>query len=328
MVIRDEADILAESLQHLLTWVDGLYVLDLGSTDGSWEIVNDLAKSDERIVPYLSSPIVYNDALRSILFHVYRNRFKKGDWICKVDADEFYDVVPPIFVKESLASYETSVWLQWYFFRLTTQEVSGYESGRVDLVSDRKTSILERRRFYKITEHSEPRMFRYRPSMKWSERAAFPFNAGLVAKARIPIRHYPHRDPAQMAERYRLRAAMMRLDPNATGQHWNIDDWRQDVITVTTDGGSLESGRLGLSSVPGHTSGELYELKPGQNLPTVQNPTHVSKPLRRVSQRIAHSFMLGVLDLLRPPYNPAYSPTPIPESVTRLLGAPISQKEQ
>ena len=51
MVLRDEGDIIAHTLTHLLTWVDSLHVLDTGSTDDTWDIVNDFARRDSRVRP-------------------------------------------------------------------------------------------------------------------------------------------------------------------------------------------------------------------------------------------------------------------------------------
>src|SRR5436190_61230 len=48
MVLRDEGDIVAQVLTHLLTWVDSLHVYDTGSTDGTWEIVEEAARGDRR----------------------------------------------------------------------------------------------------------------------------------------------------------------------------------------------------------------------------------------------------------------------------------------
>jgi len=58
MMVRDEEDILPQTLAHILTWCDALYVYDLGSTDRTWEIVQDFAKRDSRIVPYGRRPTI------------------------------------------------------------------------------------------------------------------------------------------------------------------------------------------------------------------------------------------------------------------------------
>jgi hypothetical protein len=315
MLLRDEIDIIRQNLDHLLTWIDALYILDMGSVDGTWEIVQDYAKRDPRIVPFFSRPIVYDDNQRCMLFDQFRSRFDPGDWVMKIDADEFYHVPPPRFVKERVRPLESAVHLQWYFFRLTQQEAADYESGRVDTAADRKRPIEDRRRYYKVSTYAEPRMFRYRRGMKWAKDGSMPFNAGFVSRQRIPIRHYPHRDPLQMLRRYKLRAAMMKLKAHAGG-HWKLDDWHKDLVDAT---GAAEAARgdqkVGLSGEQGIDTGPLYHWAP--NTPFQEMPLHNHvPPLRiRLQQRIVHPLLLPILDRFRPDYDRSYKPADIPPEI-------------
>jgi hypothetical protein len=321
MLVRDEEDILPETIPHLLRWIDGLYVLDLGSTDSTWDILQEFAAKDPRVVLHASEPIVFNDVLRGMLFDVYRNRFQSGDWVLRIDADEFYHIPPPEFVRQHLRAGETCVHLLWYFFRLTSQEVAAYETGQVDIKQDRLKPIAERRRFYKIPDYAEPRMFRYRSTMRWPTNASFPFNAGYVARERIPIRHYPHRDPWQMAKRYQLRAAMMGLNAEA-GPHWKLDDWRQDVIAADPlSGAAIEQnqGGVGLAAARGHTAGELHYWHPGEILPEVHTTNHLMPPPKRLLQRFIHPLCLPIFDRFRPCFPQSFRPRLIPDEITKQL---------
>ena len=321
MLVRDEEDIIAQCLEHLLTWIDHLYVLDLGSTDNTWQIVQDFARRDSRIVPHLSKPIVYQDSLRNMLFHAYRERFQPGDWVLKIDADEFYEVLPPAFVRERLRAGETAVHLMWYFFRLTSDEVRAYETGAVDVMEDRKRPIQLRRPMYKITDHYEPRMFRYRRGMKWSEHGNWPHNIGYFARERLPIRHYPHRDPLQMARRYKLRNAMIGLKGSQVSQ-WKLDDWRKDVVDLglSADGSVERSDGQGLTAAPGHSEGKLRRWEPGTPLPDVRLYNHVSLGPTRLMQRIVHPLLLPLLDAGRAPFTDGWQPTLIPADVNEKIG--------
>ena len=109
MLLRDEEDVIEQCFDHLLSWIDSLYILDLGSTDRTWEIVQDYARRDSRIIPYMHRPIVYSDNLRCVLFDHYRDHFEAGDWIMKIDADEWYHITPPNFVRDRLGAGETAV---------------------------------------------------------------------------------------------------------------------------------------------------------------------------------------------------------------------------
>ena len=49
--VRDEADIIGQCLDHALRWADEIYVFDTGSVDNAWEIVQEFASRDKRVVP-------------------------------------------------------------------------------------------------------------------------------------------------------------------------------------------------------------------------------------------------------------------------------------
>lgn len=310
MVVRDEDDIIEECLKHVLAWADAVYVLDLGSTDQTWNIVRETACRDSRVVPFRSELYPFNDAIRGYVFEKYRDRFRNGDWVLRLDADEFYHVAPPEFVRERMSPAETCVYMGWYYFRLTSVECEAYDSGRVDAMADRKRSIVDRRRFYKITEHAEPRMFRFRSNIKWPEKASFPNHAGLIARERIPIRHYPHRDPLQMQTRYRLRSEMVRLKA-ATFPHWRLDDWRKEILDynpATLLAAERTGPGEGLSSADGHTAGPLYEWKNGEPLPRPIGSKHLGGWPKRSVQRLIHPALLPLFDRVRRGWSRGFDP--------------------
>jgi hypothetical protein len=312
MVLRDEEDIIAQNLTHLLNWADGIYVLDLGSTDSTWGIVNQFARDDRRVVAYRQDPLIFSDNLRGLVFQQFRERFDNGDWVLRVDADEFYHVTPPQFVKERMRPLETAVWLQWYYFRLLKEEVAEYETGKVDILQDRQRPIAERRRYYKASLYGEPRMFRYRAAMKWPHTASFPFNAGFVARERIPIRHYPHRDPLQMESRFRLRARMMMLQASA-GSHWKLEDWHEELVDAQGVSQSSIGKKRGLAGEDGIDSGPLLHWEPGTELPEKRLYNHTHPLLKRSVQRLIHPMLLPILDSRRPPWDLSYVPEELPE---------------
>ncbi|HYF37471.1 MAG TPA: glycosyltransferase family 2 protein, partial [Prosthecobacter sp.] len=207
--VRDEADIIRQCLRHLLGWADRICVFDTGSVDDTWEIVQAVAAEDERVVPLRKEAVYFSEPkLRGWIFHQARQHMRTGDWFVRADADEFHHVPPPEFVRTRLRPHETIAYHQYYDFRLTGSEVELWEEGK-ETLADRARPIEERRRWYTMSEYSEPRLCRYRESMQWPPTVSFPFNAGYVARTRLPIRHYPHRDPVQLERRCLLRAVMM-----------------------------------------------------------------------------------------------------------------------
>jgi len=312
--VRDEADIVAQCLQHLLSWADHIYVFDTGSIDNTWEIVQEFASRDKRVIPIKKEPVYFSESrLRGYIFHVARQKMQDGDWFLRVDADEFHHVPPPEFVKNCLQPHETIVYHQYYDFQFTEAELRVWEEGK-ETIKEREVPIKERRRYFVPSYYSEPRLCKYRYSMKWPEIVSFPYNAGFVAKERLPIRHYPHRDPVQLARRYRLRAIMMADKTNRKNwtrpeqHHWSEPDWRKVVM--------------------GNDNPELKYWKQGEELPRYQFVNHLRPRHIRLVQRFMHSFLLPALDSRRSDFSLDIQPQPILNDVQQLLIQELSQENE
>lgn len=301
--VRDEADIVAQCLQHAANWCDYIYVYDTGSTDGTWDIVHDLARCLKQVVPYKQEAVWFHDGLRAVIFDRYRERARDGDWFVRLDADEFYPVSPRHFIVYDLRAGETAVWNQTYEFRLTQQEALAYRTSR-DVLEDRTRSIISRRRYYIPLNYSEPRMFRYRTSMRWPPTAYFPRHAGFVARNRIPVLHYPHRDPVQMRMRFALRSVMRehmrKIDPGA-GRHWDEGDWRSLLIDAYDP--------------------RLFYWQPQTALPRYSCQTHLPSPSKRLLQTILYRVLVHAADHVHSGYPAHFEPTPLPhEVIGRICG--------
>lgn len=303
--VRDEADIIGQCLTHLLSWADRIFIFDTGSVDDTWEIVLNLAKKERRVEPLGKDPVYFSDTVvRGWIFNQARKEMETGDWFLRVDADEFHHIPPPEFVQRRLRPCETVVYHQYYNFCLLRSDVEAWNSG-VETVQDRSRPIEERRRWYLPSLYSEPRLCRYRESMQWAPSASFPFNAGFVARERLPIRHYPHRDPLQLARRCKLRAAMMDNLENRVSwdrpdlHHWATRDWRRFITEDNSPG--------------------LMLWKAATEFNEVHYLNHLAAPVIRLAQRFAHAFLLPFLDQRRPRWPEMTYPRKIsPEMVERL----------
>lgn len=299
LALRDEGDIIDQSLRHILAWADAVYVFDTGSLDQTWDIVRQFAAQDKRVVPLKRDEVFFSEMrLRGWMFHQVRRHMHHGDWFLRVDADEFHHVAPPEFVKLRLRKHETVVYHQYYDFRLTAAEVQDWERGK-ETLEDRRLPIEERRRWFTVSAYTEPRLCRYRGSMQWPETVSFPYNAGYLAVERLPIRHYPHRDPIQMARRCRLRAIMMAEPENACNRHWARSDWRTHVV---------------LDDLP-----DLHYWEPGTKLPEPHFTNHLAPIPKRALQRVAHAWLLPMLDACRPSYSPTAYLRPISRQLIQRL---------
>jgi glycosyltransferase involved in cell wall biosynthesis len=196
--VREEADIIGQCLQHMLQWADAIYVFDTGSIDNTWEIVQEFAARDKRVIPMRKEPVYFSETrLRGYMFHIARKQMRDSDWVLRVDADEFHHIAPPDFVKNCMWKHETVAYHQYYDFQLLRSEVDKWDRGE-ETLADRARPIEDRRRHYTVSVYSEPRLCRYRETMQWPPTVSFPYNAGFVARERLPIRHYPYRDPVQL----------------------------------------------------------------------------------------------------------------------------------
>lgn len=303
--VRDEADIIGQCLRHMLTWADAIYVFDTGSVDETWEIVQDYAGKDRRVIPLKKDAVFFSEIrLRGWIFHQARKNMREGDWFLRVDADEFHHIPPPEFVKTRMHRCETIAYHQYYDFRLTNSEAKAWEAGK-ETLADRARPIEERRRWFTPSIYSEPRLCRYRETMQWPPTVSFPINAGFLARERLPIRHYPHRDPVQMERRCRVRVIMLtdkrnRADWTRPEQHhWSEGEWRKSVVP---------------DDLP-----EMKHWPPGAKLPEYRFTNHLGKRPKRIVQRFVHAFCLPILDRSRPHWPEEAYPPRISEETTKLL---------
>lgn len=294
LVVRDEADILAQTLPAILSWADAVYAFDTGSTDGTWDLLQDAAARDPRLRCVGQARVYFSIAVTAWLFHQVRAGFRDGDWIVRADADEFHAIPPPRFIRERLSRLESRVYGAHYDFQFTDVELDAWNAGR-ETLADRDRPVQERRRWYQVNEHPEFRLFRYRPRIRWVPGRYEPTQGGLIARARIPILHYPKRDPPQIRRRYAIRAAT-RASGAPVGPHWDFPDWRR--------------------TIPESRDPSIRHWTPGTPLPDVPRRRFAPRGLHRAAQILSYGMGLPRLaDRFRAPFPAGYAFTPIPPQV-------------
>ena len=290
LAIRDEADIIDETIEHLLTWVDALHVFDTGSTDDTWDRVRAWAGRDGRVKPFMQREICYGPHVYARIFDAVRGGFEHGDWIARLDGDEIYHVAPPRFIAERVGPHEGLVFVQDYQFVLTHGDLAEFEAGANP--ARWSAPIQERCRRYVIEPVVEPRLFRYRPSMRWAPDQSVPWGPGHRAVARIPVRHYRWRSPRQMEERCRLRIATLAVSPH--GVHWG-KDWREWLWDDADP-------RLRVWGEGGEDGGDLHPH---------QDTNHLEPPLIRAAKGLYYrSGLVTLRDRTRPGWCEPVLPDP------------------
>jgi len=223
-LVKDEADIIAQTLMAAKSWADAVFVYDNGSTDGTWEKVKALAATEPHVVPYASTPTVYSDALRRDVFMDNRHRCERGDWWCLLDSDEIYAEDPRAFLHGVPAAYQI-VWSVSIQFALTDADVELFEQDPTRYADD--VPVEHKVRYYR-TDWSEAQFFRYDPAMRWPEGHGFPA-AGAIYPHRILMKHYKHRSPQQVQRRIDVRATAVQGGSSAFVHERGREEWRHHL---------------------------------------------------------------------------------------------------
>ena len=228
-LVKNEADILQESLISALHWCDHIYVFDNGSNDGTWELVKKLAKQHVQIVPYKQDGVLFSSALRADIFNAFRSNADPQDWWCRLDADEFYIDDPRIFLTKIPNRFQT-VWsasLDYYF---TDRDAISYQQDPTKFL---ETPVQQRLRYY-LNNWGELRFFRHNNDIVWTQTqdcGGYP-PAMFTAPAypvRIWLKHYRYRSPEQIERRLLTRRPAMEA---STGfLHEVTPNWSTTVAT-------------------------------------------------------------------------------------------------
>ncbi len=296
MCVRDEGDILQHTIDHLLQWVDSLYVLDTGSRDATCDILADAARDDQRVKFLGRWPILFHNGVRAWVFDRVRAVFHRGDWIVRADADEFYDTDPRSFLETRVRPHEHIVCAQLYEFMLLRRHFRQWRADPEGFARRPMFRLPPHRRpgWFVLNRYPEIRLMRYRPSLRWPATLERPRHLGPIARARIPIRHYRWRSPPQAVARVALRRAQAPGMPIG-GSHWQSGDLRCAWVRPNARG--------------------VHRLRPGEPLPPIpEDRSHLEPlPKRCVMVALARLGLLGVLDRTRRGFDPAWRPDPLPQ---------------
>jgi hypothetical protein len=226
-LVKNEADVLQETLISALHWCDHIYVFDNGSDDGTWELVKELATKHPQLVPYKQDDVLYSSGLRADIFNAFRLNAGPEDWWCALDADEFYIDDPRIFLAKISNRFQT-VWTASLNYYFTDQDVISYQRDPVTFLA---TPVQQRFRYY-LNNWGELRFFRHRHDIVWT-RSQRGFPPAMFTAPAYPVRmwlkHYQYRSPEQIGRRLLTRRAAMEA---STGfWHEVKPNWSTTVAT-------------------------------------------------------------------------------------------------
>nr|WP_318716883.1 glycosyltransferase family 2 protein [uncultured Treponema sp.] len=199
MLVKNEVDIVGHTLKEAQKWCDKIFILDNGSTDGTWELVNSM--KNDVVIPWKQYFGDYHNGLRADVFNEFKHLSEPGDWWCyKLDADEFYIDNPRDFLSKIPKKYH---WVG--------KKSLDYFVMKEDIEEYNFTGNFEEdKKYLKYIVSpcwSEGRFFRYRKGLTWINKwqSHYPEHVGVLSPELIYVRHYRQRSPQQAEARNKIR---------------------------------------------------------------------------------------------------------------------------
>ena len=233
-LIKNEIDIIEYCLQEQSKWIDKIFVYDNGSTDGTWDLVLELAKTNDKIIPWKTEARPYHDGLRSYVFNEFKHLAEEGDWWCvKMDSDEFYIDNPKEFLP-TVSKWHNTVTSMHFEYKLTFEDLEEFN------FVNHSPEDLRNLKYYAKKITSETRFVRHFKRMKWDATKGYPIGSTLYSPLKIRIQHFQYRSPLLIEERLKVRRQAVK-DGYKPFMRDDVVDWkdklayRKDLIKETPD---------------------------------------------------------------------------------------------
>src|SRR5579864_5160597 len=145
-LVKNEDDIIAQSLTYAAQYCDRIFVLDNGSTDETWGIVQLLAQHNKAVVPFKQTSKPFSNGLRAMVYNAMHRDLSEDDWWLILDSDEFLAEDPRPVIETALKEGADIVKTWHIQFCFTEKDLEAWEQRR----DRRDIPIFDRRRYYKI----------------------------------------------------------------------------------------------------------------------------------------------------------------------------------
>lgn len=265
-LVKNEDDVIGQTLNFATRFCDKIFVIDNGSTDNTWEIVKSLGEKDPKIIPFVQTHERYDDGLRWLAYDAHHDELTDSDWWLVLDSDEFMAEDPRPVIEHAMrdgADIIVAWQIQFYY---TEKDYEDWKAGR----DNRDLPIFSRRRYYRI-DYQEPRLFRNQSTDNWEtaplsrklgmplglrattpegvKEGCVPTRAGKISRRRILNRHYQYRDPLQMEKRLKLRFGHPAFAAQVDSVDWRLKMRPSKSLKYHKDG---QPWRFSLSGLAYH----------------------------------------------------------------------------
>ena len=281
--VKNEDDIIAQSLTYGVQFCSKIFVIDNCSTDKTWNIVQSLSQQYPQIVPWLQTNEPYSEGMRALVYNQYHSELSDHDWWLVLDADEFLVEDPHILMQQAMRE-KADVICSWQIhFYFTDVDYQNWLNGN----DNRDVPICLRRRYYLIN-WQEARLFRNRSARPWDAKINkfFPDGFRKACRRRILNRHYQFRDPEQIQKRLSLRFG------HSSFTHIKSTDWRSVIVPARRlnykkDGETWRFSASGLAQYYGIVAknlcyATLKKLVSVSSFGSTRRPCHLEQGVRKI----------------------------------------------
>jgi glycosyltransferase involved in cell wall biosynthesis len=194
--VKNEDDIIGDSVTHAAQFCDKVFVIDNASTDRTWEIVRGLDLNN--LVPVCSKDFVFHDYLRLRFMDTKKEELGLDNWWYIFGADEFLLEEPLEAITQAEKEGADCIAVERINFLLTKEEVREAEqSGRQETWRDRK--------YYVPYDSGDVRFCKNTRYTDYGICNNIPFGLMREYSQRLLMKHYPYRSLSQLKKRVHAR---------------------------------------------------------------------------------------------------------------------------
>lgn len=211
-MVKNEADVIAATVGHMLTQVDAVIVADNGSTDDTRAILDALPIT----VMDDTDPAHYQGRKMTALAHLARTEYG-ADWVIPFDADEWW--YSPFGTIAGVCAEVTGE-----FGMLTAALFDHVAAGGDDQAQPDPTRRIGWRRLepaplHKVAVAAAATLRIHDGNHSADYTRAF---QPRILPGQLIVRHFPYRSPEQFIRKVRTGAAALAATdlPESVGKHW------------------------------------------------------------------------------------------------------------